>query len=213
VAGAVLGFVVRIWVRTLRVRVDVAAGVDLVAEHPVFAFFHGQQMALLAARPHGLTVVLVSHSKDGEVQAGVLGALGFSVVRGSSTRGGARGLAEVVGLLRRGACAAFAVDGPRGPLGVAKGGAALAAGSSGASLLPVAAAARRAVVLSRAWDRFEIPLPFTGVVVVVGAPVSADAARSCPAVLASAIAAARARAEALLGESRASEGVGLERGA
>jgi lysophospholipid acyltransferase (LPLAT)-like uncharacterized protein len=106
------------------------------------------------------------------MQARALSMQGFLVVRGSSSRGGARGLAALVrAMRRRGADAAFAVDGPRGPRGVVKGGAVVAARAAGAVLVPMAGAVRRGVVLSRAWDRFAIAWPFTRVDVALGNPV------------------------------------------
>jgi hypothetical protein len=66
----------------------------------------------------------------------------------------------------------FAVDGPRGPYGVVKPGALALARSANARVIPAGAAARRKVVLDRAWDRFVLPLPFTRVDIVLGAPLS-----------------------------------------
>jgi lysophospholipid acyltransferase (LPLAT)-like uncharacterized protein len=103
--------------------------------------------------------------------------------------------------LRGGADAAFAVDGPRGPNRRAKAGAARAAVRTGARLVPVGAAASSSWVLSRSWDRFEIPLPFARVSVHVGAPVDASCAGHRPGVLDQAIERATARALAGLGGS------------
>lgn len=196
VFGVLVGVLVGAWVRTLRIKVEIHPGSLAVAERRVLAFFHGQQMALLGARRFGRTTVLVSHSSDGEIQAGVMKRLGLSVVRGSSSRGGAAGLRAIVRTLGNGGDAAFAVDGPRGPLGVAKTGALVAARAARAALLPVASASRAAWVLGRAWDRFEVPLPFSRVAVVVGAPVPILGADTD--ALGAAIHAARRRAQALL---------------
>jgi lysophospholipid acyltransferase (LPLAT)-like uncharacterized protein len=191
-----LGALVRLWVATLRVRVEVHRSSRGAAARRVLAFFHGQQMALLGARRFGRTAVLVSQSADGEIQTGVMSGLGFSVVRGSSSRGGAAGLRGIVRRLAGGDDAAFAVDGPRGPSGVAKPGALLAARAAGATLFPVASASRAAWVVSGAWDGFEIPLPFSRVAVVVGAPIQARGTSSTE--LGAAIHAARRRALSLL---------------
>ena len=153
--GVLVGGVVWVWVRTLSVVVESAATAP--PSRRVLAFLHGQQMALLAVRRAVPAAVLVSHSKDGDVQQAVMRTLGFRVARGSSSRGGARGLLRIVGLVRSGLDAAFAVDGPRGPIGVPKPGAALVARRAGVALVPVASASRRKVVLGGAWDAFEIP--------------------------------------------------------
>jgi hypothetical protein len=211
--GFCLGWLVRIWVSTLRVRVEIPA--DFVARRAcALAFFHGHQMALLGGRrlARGATV-LVSRSRDGDLQTGVMTALGFRVVRGSSSRGGARALAELVRSLRRGETVALAVDGPRGPRHVAKPGLMAAARAAGKPVNAVASASRRALMLSRAWDGFEIPLPFTKVALVMGAALPADYAQGHPVSMSSAIVACRMRAESMVGaalfpssRSRALEG-------
>jgi hypothetical protein len=110
------------------------------------------------------------------MQARALAIQGFRVVRGSSSRGGARGLAALVRAMRReGADAAFAVDGPRGPRGVVKGGAIVAARAADAVLVPIAGVVRRGIVLDRAWDRFAVAWPFTRVEVTLGAPIDPHA--------------------------------------
>jgi hypothetical protein len=180
VLGVLLGLVARLWLATLRVRVVVHPDLVACAGEPwVLSFFHGTQWPLLAWRRRGATVVLVSLSRDGAMQAKALALQGLTVVRGSSSRGGARGLAAVVrAMKKRRADAAFAVDGPRGPLGVAKPGAVLAAKKAGAWLVPMGSAAAHAVVLSRAWDRFVLAWPFSRVSVVLGAPIDPAPARA-----------------------------------
>lgn len=193
--GFLLGVVARLWLATLRVRVE--AHPSLMTEDAarvawVLCFFHGTQFPLLAWRRRRKTAVMVSLSKDGAMQARALSLLGFDVVRGSSSREGARGLAALVRKVRGNERdLAFAVDGPRGPLGVPKPGAAFVARRTGAWLVPMGSAMRRGKVFDRAWDRFGLPFPFTAVSVVLGAPIPAEN-------LASGIAEASARAAALL---------------
>ncbi len=173
IVGIALGIVARVWLASLRVRVVAHPALAQVQGRPwVLAFWHGTQWPLLAWRRRKPTVVLVSLSSDGAIQARVLGILGLRVVRGSSSRGGTRGLAAVVRAMRNdGADAAFAVDGPRGPYGVVKGGAVAAARAAGGVLVPLAGAVRHGVVLRSAWDRFAIAWPFTRVEVALGAPI------------------------------------------
>lgn len=175
--GLLLGLVARVWLSTLRVRVIVDPRLDANDARPwVLAFFHGTQWPLLAWKRRKKTVVLVSLSRDGQMQSRALALQGLRVVRGSSSRGGARGLAALVRRMKReGADAAFAVDGPRGPYGVAKPGALTAARATGALLVPMGSAMQRGVVLRRAWDRFAIAWPFSRVTVRLGAPIEPDA--------------------------------------
>ena len=171
--GVFLGLVARAWLATLRVRVLLDPALSAVEERPwVFAFFHGTQWPLLAFRRRRTTIILVSLSRDGAMQARALALQGFRIVRGSSSRGGARGLAGLVRRMRaERADAAFAVDGPRGPYGIAKGGAVAAARAVGGVLVPMGGAIERGIVLRRAWDRFALAWPFSRVTVRLGAPI------------------------------------------
>lgn len=173
VLGVLLGLLARAWLATLRVHVVSHPALDEVQDRPwVLAFWHGTQWPLLAWRRRRRTVVLVSLSRDGAMQSRALALQGLRVVRGSSSRGGARGLVALVRTMKRdGADAAFAVDGPRGPRGIVKSGAVVAARLAGAVIVPMGGAVRRGIVLRRAWDRFAIAWPFTRVDVVLGRPV------------------------------------------
>jgi lysophospholipid acyltransferase (LPLAT)-like uncharacterized protein len=171
--GWCLGLIARLWLATLRVRVVLDPGLEHVRDRPwVLAFWHGTQWPLLAWRRRGPTVVLVSLSRDGAMQARALSLQGLHVVRGSSSRGGARGLAAVVRTMKRdGADAAFAVDGPRGPRGEVKAGVVAAARATGAVVVPLTGRVHKGMVFQRAWDRFTLAWPFTRVEVVLGAPI------------------------------------------
>lgn len=204
--GLVLGGVARVWLATLRLRVVTHPALAQHGDVPwVLSFFHGAQWPLLAWKRRRPTLVMVSHSADGAIQARALGLLGFRVVRGSSSRGGARGLAAIVRGLRRGDVdAAFAVDGPRGPYGAPKPGAALAAQRSGGVLVPMGSAVASGKTFVRAWDRFVLAWPFARAVVVLGAPIDAGAMTSDDAIVAlrNGIVEAQTAAAAVLAELR-----------
>ncbi len=198
--GLFLGLLLRLWLWTLKLRVEFHPELDGARGPWVLSFFHGTQFPLLAWRRPRPTVTLVSLSSDGSLQAGLLRAAGLGVVRGSSSRGGARGLAALVRRIKGGWDAAFAVDGPRGPRGKVKGGALLAARATRALLVPMGSAVARGKVFERAWDRYALPWPFSRVTVVLGAPLPA----TCTAEeLERAIEGANRRAGALLPRSRA----------
>jgi lysophospholipid acyltransferase (LPLAT)-like uncharacterized protein len=197
--GALVGLLARAWLLTLRLTLVVDPALAAARPRPfALAFWHGQQFALLRWAQHQRIVALVSRSRDGELVAAALARLGIGSARGSSSRGGAGALKAVVRALRRGVDAAFAVDGPRGPARVVRSeggqaGVLEAARLGGGVVVPMAAACARCHVFARAWDRFELPLPFTRVAVVLGAPLGADLAT--PAALGAAIDGARAAAE------------------
>ena len=173
VLGWLLGMLARLWLATLRLELEVHPSLEAVRDRPwVLAFLHGKQWPLLAWKRRRPTVVMVSLSSDGELQSRALAMQGFTVVRGSSSRGGARGLAAIVRHLKRDTHdAAFAVDGPRGPYGVPKPGVLLAARAADAVIVPMGSAIGRPKTFERAWDRFSLAWPFARVSVVLGAPI------------------------------------------
>jgi lysophospholipid acyltransferase (LPLAT)-like uncharacterized protein len=114
--------------------------------------------------------VLTSRSRDGELLAGVLKLLGQEVIRGSSSRGGARALGELCRRLRAGKDVALTSDGPRGPRRRVQPGIIHLARRTGAPILPVVFGASREKTF-QSWDRFCLPLPFSRVALVFGPPV------------------------------------------
>ncbi len=164
-----LGWIVRAWLATLRLRI-VDRTTDVEDPRPwILAFFHGTQVPLLAWRRRRPTGVLVSWSRDGELQTGVMSRAGMVVVRGSTSRGGARGLLALVRAIdERALDAAFAVDGPRGPYGSVAQGVLACARHVDGRLVPIGSACAPKKVLGRAWDRMALPLPFARAVVVLG---------------------------------------------
>jgi hypothetical protein len=154
----------------------------LIPGPSVFAFWHRSLLVCAHRfRDQGITI-LVSSSFDGELITRTTELLGFHVVRGSSTRGGAAGLRAMQQAYAEGHRCAITADGPRGPVFVAKPGTALLANSVGPTsdsgqpsgtwvgcfyVLP-----QRAWQL-RSWDRFMIPKPFSRVVVTWPAHVPA----------------------------------------
>ena len=68
----------------------------------LFVFWHGQLLPLVHYHRQEGIVVLVSEHADGEYVTRVLEHNGFGTVRGSSTRGGMRGLKGLVRAARSG---------------------------------------------------------------------------------------------------------------
>jgi len=164
----------------------------------VFAFWHGTLLPLEHANRGRGVCVLSSWHRDGELSARVMAGLGYRVVRGSTSRGGARGIQMLVRAVRAGHDVAVTPDGPRGPARRAQAGAVYVAARSGAPVVPVGVAASRALRLG-SWDRFLVPLPFSRVVVAYGEPLAFDPdapAEAGAAALEAALARASAEAEA-----------------
>ena len=118
---------------------------------------------------------MISEHRDGEIIAQIAERLGYTTVRGSSSRGGGRALIGLMRAIESGRDGAVTPDGPRGPAHVFAPGAAIASQRTGAALLPVRASASRAWRL-KSWDRFLVPKPFARVRVVYGPLTPVDAA-------------------------------------
>ena len=141
----------------------------------LMAFWHGRSIMLpFVYRGRGACIMNSTH-RDGEIVSRVLEHFGISATRGSSTRGAVPGFLGLVRASRRGLDIALIPDGPRGPAGIAKGGAAELALATGAPLYPMAVSCSRAWRL-KTWDRLMLPYPFSRMVLVVGEPLQADIA-------------------------------------
>ena len=133
------------------------------AGQPVmFVFWHGRLLPLVYGHRHEGIVVLVSEHDDGEYLTRVLERHGCGTVRGSSTRGGIQGLKGLVRAARAGKDIAVSPDGPRGPDGIFKPGALLAAQLAGVPVVPIAVRASAGWRL-KSWDGFFVPRPFSTV--------------------------------------------------
>lgn len=138
----------------------------------LYAHWHGDELLLIGAYRHSRMAIMASKSRDGEIQARFLKGLGYHVVRGSSSKGGAialRGLVEAV--TKEGWNASLAVDGPRGPIYRAKLGILKLAQLTGCDIIPGAAAASRRFIFKKAWNRAFLPAPFAKCVVVYCDPI------------------------------------------
>lgn len=123
--------------------------------------------------------VMTSQSFDGEYIARVIEHFGFRAVRGSSSRGAVRALLGMHTQIDQGRVAAFTIDGPRGPIYVAKPGPVLLARNTQVPLVVFHIALANAWTLS-SWDKFMVPKPFSRAVLVTSrfmyVPKDADSA-------------------------------------
>ena len=159
--------------RTLRVEWIGARNVERCRQgtkRKAFAFWHGELLTLAYTHRNRGICVLVSRHRDGESIAVALRRLGFGIVRGSSTEGGFEGLFEMCTRAKEGLDLAITPDGPRGPRHRAQPGVLYLAQRTGVVIVPIACVAASRIVLNT-WDRFQIPLPFSRVIIAHGAPL------------------------------------------
>jgi lysophospholipid acyltransferase (LPLAT)-like uncharacterized protein len=148
-----------LWVRSLRPRFS---GPPLPSSG-ILVLWHADMLPCLRAFAGRDIRVLISQSRDGEFGARAAEALGYRVVRGSSSRGGAAALRGIAQDLRRhGGWIALVADGPRGPRGVCKPGTVWLSQANGLPVVCVATRARLGFTLS-GWAGVRVPFPFAGV--------------------------------------------------
>jgi lysophospholipid acyltransferase (LPLAT)-like uncharacterized protein len=128
----------------------------------IYAFWHETFLAPVMFRAR--VRILISQHADGELIAQAAQRLGFGVVRGSTTRGGGRALAELWDCSQS-AHLIFTPDGPRGPRRQIQLGMILLASLSGVPIVPVGVGYSRCW-RAGSWDRFAVPKPFARVVFV-----------------------------------------------
>lgn len=139
-------------------------------ERAIVAFWHGRLLMMPFGYPGQSATILISHHRDGEYITRIAERLGFTVVRGSATRGGARAFKRLLQSLRDGSNVVITPDGPKGPRQRAKSGVIELSRLSGMPILPVAFGAWPRTVL-KSWDQFLIPHPFARAVYAWGEPI------------------------------------------
>jgi lysophospholipid acyltransferase (LPLAT)-like uncharacterized protein len=138
---------------------------------PIYVFWHNRVFLSTYFWRRRRIVVMTSQSFDGEYIARFIQRFGYGAARGSSTRGATGAVVEMVRLMRAGCPTAFTIDGPKGPVYVAKMGAVLLAKKTGHPILPFAITAERFWEAKNSWDRFQVPKPFSRARVEIAPPI------------------------------------------
>ncbi len=135
----------------------------------IYAFWH--ETVFLPAAEFGRRdlVCLISEHADGELIAQIVRHTGYGVVRGSTTRGGARALRKMIRLSERNHFAVLP-DGPRGPRRRLEQGLIYLAARTGLPLVLAGIGYDRPWRLPT-WDRFAVPRPWSKVVIIISEPL------------------------------------------
>lgn len=159
-------FLIRLFASTWRIKIK-----GNFPEKPsIVAFWHGLMLPAWKSFAGKQPRALVSLSKDGELLTGVLEKWGYTVLRGSSSRGGR----EVLDSLYEEAPKSYLLitpDGPQGPIYEFKAGAAIASFKTGAPLVLCGVKIESKKIFERSWDRFELPLPFSKITIEFNDPI------------------------------------------
>jgi lysophospholipid acyltransferase (LPLAT)-like uncharacterized protein len=139
----------------------------------LFAFWHGKQLLPVMQLVYHKTpnVALVSPSRDGNILSTWLEKLGYTVLRGSSRDNNVRSLVAMVKKLQQGCSLGFGIDGPIGPIYQVKPGMTYLARKTNMAIVPLGSAFAKKWILEKAWDKYQIPKPFTRAVYYIGEPI------------------------------------------
>ncbi len=163
---------IKLWFRTCRVETGGQEFLTKIAQNGngIAVFWHYSFVYSLYALRTYSAAVMVSTSSDGEYVARAARLLGHLPIRGSSNRKGMQALRKMIQAVRDGYNCGMVADGSQGPPRKLQPGCILIASKSGRPILPVVWAARRYVAF-QSWDRTVVPLPFTRIVLLYGAPM------------------------------------------
>lgn len=131
----------------------------------VFSPCHVYRYVLKGKLPMSM---LTSASKDGALLTTIANDYGMRTVRGSSHRRGAAGFRDMVRELDAGCCMCITPDGPKGPLYKCRPGVVRLASLSGYPIIPACIEYSSCWRISKAWDKFIIPKPFSRVTITWG---------------------------------------------
>ncbi len=141
-----------------------------------YALLHAHQALALILNDEERLCAMVSRSVDGDLLVPSLRVRGAWAVRGSSRKGnvekgGRRALEEMKSIVERGGTGVIAVDGPRGPRNRIHRGVVELALATGAPIIPIVLTTSRRWILTKTWDRFQIPKPFSKIALYLEAPI------------------------------------------
>ena len=143
---------------------------DLGDLHQLYCIWHDQiVMVLFSGRPLK-SAGLVSKHQDGGYVADVMRFRGIKPVRGSTKRGGAEALRQLLESIGE-THVTITPDGPRGPRRQIKPGIVFLASHSGRKIIPTAFACKRYWSIKGNWTDMMIPKPFTEITVLGGRPL------------------------------------------
>lgn len=178
----------RLWFATCR-KIHIAPSHKLTLVHPeaeaqdecfIMTVWHDALVIptfCSSPRTRRRTCGLISQHQDGGYLADSMALLGYKTVRGSSSRGGAAALKQLI-TDTADRHIVITPDGPRGPRRELKVGPVYLASQSGRRIVPGAFVCKRGWRIQGSWTDMLLPLPFTTIYLLAGEPLSIPAGLS-----------------------------------
>lgn len=172
-AGILGSLIIRLLISTIRIieRPDnYPEKLIRQGENIIFAYWHAFMLVpAYTARNLGIKVMVSQHT-DGEYITRVIERLGFTTVRGSTTRGGVKALLKMIKDSKEGTAIAITPDGPRGPRLTIQPGIIYLSQKTGFPIIPTSLGLTSYWELP-SWDKFRIPKPFSKAALIYGEPI------------------------------------------
>ena len=141
--------------------------------HPdrfLYSIWHENLMLPTIAYGGPDIAVLISAHADGQLLGGLIQRMGMGMVLGSTTRGGADAVRQLVRPDTPWRNVAITPDGPRGPRRIVQPGAIYVASRTGMKIVPIGVGYNRPWRF-KSWDRFAVPKPCSRAKCVTGEPI------------------------------------------
>jgi len=113
---------------------------------------------------------IASHHSDAEIMARILNRWGYSLIRGSTKKGGKAVVLKMAEVFKNGGIVAVTNDGPKGPPRIAKAGSTGLAIKYNVSMVTITGSATKFWQM-KSWDRFMLPKPFGRIDIMVSPPL------------------------------------------
>ncbi len=139
-------------------------------ERFLISVWHHELVIPVLIVPQKNTAALVSQHQDGSYLAEIMSRVGITPVRGSSSKGGARAIKQLIEKTEDHSIV-ITPDGPRGPRQEIKSGIVFLASQTGRGILPTAYACNRFWTIKGSWTDQVIPKPFSKMTACVGKPI------------------------------------------
>ena len=137
----------------------------------ILVSWHGKILTVFHYFANKNYIGLASISKDAELIVRVGELIGYSFVRGSSSRGGSGAYKDMVRLLKISSTKIIITpDGPQGPEHTPKPGAIKLAQETGVPIIPVIGDAKKSWVFKN-WHNFYLSKLFSPIKLVIGEPI------------------------------------------
>jgi lysophospholipid acyltransferase (LPLAT)-like uncharacterized protein len=147
---------------------------DTGGERFIYCIWHDGILGPTFGGPQSQVAALTSQHTDGTLVAEVLSCVGITPIRGSSSRGGARAVKQMMEAAER-YHIVIATDGPRGPRREVKDGIVYLAAQTGRAIVPVVFDGQKCWRPVGKWTDLVVPRPFSHAHMLAGTPIRVPA--------------------------------------